>query len=439
MKPFVKWAGGKRQILDAITQVVRDYSDDDPEFKTKTYFEPFIGGGAVFFSLHPRKAVINDLNKDLINAYKVIQSDNYIDLIKRLKRHQDDYHSKDADEYYYEVRYWDRRDDFESRSDVEKAARMIFLNKTCYNGLYRVNSSGQFNTPIGRYKNPPICDESNIKEIHEYLSDPRNDIKILSGDYSDTVKQAKADSIVYVDPPYDYEDDDGFTKYQMAGFTFDDFQKLKSVCDESIDKNSVIIISNNATSRVLNLFEQDPQYKISYDIKQISTLRTINCKGNLRKTGKEVIIIGEKIVVPQANNIRAILDLCCHSEDDEILGDNKRLMELLNVNTERQVSYYLSAMLYLGFMTNRRLFTDNVKRCGNDMGEIGQLAFDVLSRKDIFKETYDSLKSGKPVDLSYVSEFIEKQEELSKSTAERRAITVKSWAEWMVSFSNSQN
>lgn len=108
-----------------------------------------------------------------------------------------------------------------------RAARMIFLNRTCYNGLYRVNSKGQFNTPMGRYHNPLICDETNIKEIYEYLSNPENHIEIMNGSYEDAIKKAKDGDVIYNDPPYDYEDDDNFTKYQMAGFSFADFQKLK--------------------------------------------------------------------------------------------------------------------------------------------------------------------------------------------------------------------
>ena len=166
---------------------------------------------------------------------------------------------------------------------------MIFLNRTCYNGLYRVNSKGQFNTPIGRYRNPTICDRQNITEIHEYLSSPENDIRILNGSYEEAIKLARDSDVIYIDPPYDYEDDDGFTKYQMSGFTFEDFRKLKSECDKALNKGAFVIISNNATQKVINLFEQDPNYKIFYDISKFPTLRSINCNGAERKTGKEAI------------------------------------------------------------------------------------------------------------------------------------------------------
>ena len=159
MKPFVKWAGGKRQILSRINEYVQDSIDDNPDY---TYIEPFLGGGAVFFSLHPKKAIINDLNEDLINAYRIIKSDNYSELIDKLKEFSDEYHNA-PDEFYYHIREWDRVDNWMgAHDDVDRAARMIFLNRTCYNGLYRVNSKGQFNTPMGRYRNPLICDETNI-------------------------------------------------------------------------------------------------------------------------------------------------------------------------------------------------------------------------------------------------------------------------------------
>jgi len=327
MKPFVKWAGGKRQILSRINDYVQDSIYDNPDY---TYIEPFLGGGAVFFSLHPKKAIINDLNEDLINSYRIIKSGNYLKLIDKLKEFSKEYHDA-PDEFYYHIREWDRVDDWmDTHDDVDRAARMVFLNRTCYNGLYRVNSKGQFNTPMGRYRNPLICDENNIKEIHEYLSNPENHIEIMNGSYEDAIEKAKDGDVIYIDPPYDYEDDDGFTKYQMSGFSFEDFQKLKEKCDKAVDKGAFVIISNNATTKVMNLFEEDPKYKIFYDPNCFPSLRSINCKGDDRRTGSEVIFWGmnNSIPFPQANEIKKVIDLV--QAGDEIIENKEKAKEVID-------------------------------------------------------------------------------------------------------------
>ena len=347
MKPFVKWAGGKRQILGRIQEFIKDSIADNENY---TYIEPFLGGGAVFFDLAPRKAIISDLNDDLINAYKVIQSNEIESLIALLDEHAKAYFD-DPDGYYYEVRAWDRETGWpNNHTDVERAARMIFLNRTCYNGLYRVNLKGQFNTPIGRYKNPTICDRDNLREIHEYLSAKENDIRIFSNSYEITLAKAKDGDVIYIDPPYDYEDDDGFTKYQMTGFEFEDFVKLKKECDKTINRGAFDIISNNATQRVIELFEQDPNYKIFYDVSKFTTLRSINCLGSERKTGREAIFWGmnNNIPFPQANDMTKIIKLVM--ADKEVLNDKDKAMELIQVGTSRQVAYYLSALLFLKYI-----------------------------------------------------------------------------------------
>lgn len=367
MKPFVKWAGGKRQILSRINEYVQDSIGDNPDY---TYIEPFLGGGAVFFSLQPKKAIINDLNEDLINAYKIIKSDEYLELIKRLKKFSDEYHQS-PDEFYYDVRAWDRTENWMNEHDnVDRAARMIFLNHTCYNGLYRVNSKGQFNTPMGRYRNPLICDETNIKEIHEYLSNPENHIEIMNGSYEDAIKKAKDGDAIYIDHPYDYEDDDGFTKYQMAGFSFADFQKLKEKCDKAVNKGAFVIISNNATTKVMKLFEEDPKYKIFYDPNCFASLRSINCKGDDRRTGREVIFWGmnNSIPFPQANDINKVIVLV--QAGDEIIGNKEKAKEVISVGTPRQVSYYLSALQYLKYLGQNKKLTERALKLQNSKSEL---------------------------------------------------------------------
>ena len=152
VKPVLKWVGGKRQLLDSIMPLVKK--------DCSTYVEPFVGGGAVLFELAPKKAIINDYNKELINVYVTIK-DNPLELIEKLKFHAEN----NSEEYFYKIRSLDRTYLFSQLTDVERAARIIYLNKTCYNGLYRVNSSGQFNTPYGKYKNPDIINETTIKAL----------------------------------------------------------------------------------------------------------------------------------------------------------------------------------------------------------------------------------------------------------------------------------
>lgn len=429
MKPFVKWAGGKRQILSRINEYVQDSINDNPDY---TYIEPFLGGGAVFFSLQPKKAIINDLNEDLINAYKIIKSDDYLELIKRLKKFSDEYHQS-PDEFYYDVRAWDRTENWMNEHDnVDRAARMIFLNHTCYNGLYRVNSKGQFNTPMGRYRNPLICDETNIKEIHEYLSNPENHIEIMNGSYEDAIKKAKDGDAIYIDPPYDYEDDDGFTKYQMAGFSFADFQKLKEKCDKAVNKGAFVIISNNATTKVMKLFEEDPKYKIFYDPNCFASLRSINCKGDDRRTGREVIFWGMNnfIPFPQANDINKVIALV--QAGDDIIENKEKAKEVIKVGTPRQVSYYLSALQYLKYLGQNKKLTERALRLQNSKTELVSDIYNQLLEDKLFGKAYHDFKVTGKVNIDKVTSDLKKENKrLSESTLRRRASTIRSWVEWM--------
>lgn len=429
MKPFVKWAGGKRQILNRIHEFINDSVEPNSSY---TYIEPFLGGGAVFFSKTPHKAIINDLNEDLINAYMVIKSDKYEELISLLDEHATLY-KEDPDGYYYEVRAWDREEGWpENHTDVERAARMIFLNRTCYNGLYRVNARGQFNTPIGRYKNPTICDKENIKAIHDYLSSPENQITIKNGSYEEAIKLARDGDVIYIDPPYDYEDDDGFTKYQMAGFTFDDFVKLKKECDNALVNGAFVIISNNATQKVLNLFEQDPNYKIFYDVSEFPTLRNINCKGAERRTGREAIFWGmnNNVPFPQANNMKKIIKLLMTGES--ILVDKENTMKLIEVNSTRQVAYYFSALQFFKYLTHDKKLTESALAIAGNEKAIKEDIYCQLIKNDLFKIFYDKFLDYNKIDINCIKKYLkESKSDLSESTINRRASTIKAWVEWM--------
>lgn len=185
VKPFVKWAGGKRQLLPEINQYLP---------KTiKRYFEPFVGGGAVFLNMQFPNTTINDFNGELTNAYAVVK-DNVDELITILMQHQ----NSNSSEYYYQVRSWDRDGQLSQKTNIERAARFIYLNKTGFNGLFRVNSQGQINVPYGRYKNPAIVNEEVLRAVSVYLN--KSNVKIYNGDYEDALKQCKPGDFVYLDP-----------------------------------------------------------------------------------------------------------------------------------------------------------------------------------------------------------------------------------------------
>lgn len=275
MEPILKWAGGKRQLLKKLLEHI-----SKEELNGHTYYEPFIGGGALFLHLAPRNAVIGDVNSELIGLYKVIR-ENPDGLISVLKEYREGY-----PENYETIRSMDRKKGFSAVSELERAARFIYLNKTCYNGLYRVNSQGFFNVPAGKYKNPDIVNEHRIKKLSDYLR--KNSVEILNCDFEKCTKRAKRGDFIYFDPPYDYEET-GFTTYSADGFTRNDLSRLKSVCDDLIRRGCVVLLSNNDTQFVNELFSE-PYYEVFH----IEANRFINCDGSKRTKAKEVIIYGKQ-------------------------------------------------------------------------------------------------------------------------------------------------
>ncbi len=262
-KPFVKWAGGKRQIIHELIKRV-------PE-KFDTYYEPFVGGGALLFELMPEKAVIGDVNYDLINAYLVIR-DKVEELIASLKKH------KNEKDYYYAIRSLDPN----TLDPVERASRFIYLNRTCYNGLWRVNSKGEFNVPFGRYKNPKICDEENLRVVSEYLRSAN--VKIVYGDYKETLKTAKEGDFVYLDPPYaPVSKTANFTEYAKNGFSLRDQEELADVFTELDKKGCYVMLSNSDTEFVKSLYK-------GYLIEKVRANRPINCISHKRKNYCELIV-----------------------------------------------------------------------------------------------------------------------------------------------------
>lgn len=268
ISPVVKWVGGKRQLLDSIMPLV-------PRFYT-TYCEPFFGGGAVLFSLQPKSAVINDVNEDLICLYRTIR-DNVEPLIKSLQQHEN------TSDHYYEVRALDRdMEAYASMSDIERSSRLIFLNKTRYNGLFRVNSSGEFNTPFGSYKNPNIVNAATLRAVSNYFKN--NDIQILSGDFADALAMLPEKSFVYLDPPYDpVSSSAAFTDYTSGGFGKEEQIRLRECCDELSRRNIKFLLSNSDTQFIRE------QYA-AYTIETVQATRNINSKGDKRGAVNEVLV-----------------------------------------------------------------------------------------------------------------------------------------------------
>lgn len=265
--PFLKWVGGKRQLMPAITGFL-------PQEITN-YYEPFIGGGAVLFHLQPKKATINDFNEALINVYNTIKI-NPEELIEDLKTH------KNESQYFYNVRALDREEGFSELSDVKKASRVIYLNKTCYNGLYRVNSSGEFNSPFGKYKNPNIVNEITIREVSKYLNS--NEITILNGDFEDAVKGIRKGAFVYFDPPYHpISESSSFTGYVEGGFGVDEQIRLRDLCVSLNEKGVKFLLSNSATPFIEELYKD-------FEINYVKASRSINSNAKKRGEIDEVLI-----------------------------------------------------------------------------------------------------------------------------------------------------
>lgn len=269
-KPFVKWAGGKRQIMSEIKKYVPENYD--------TFYEPFVGGGAVFFELAPRKAVINDYNSELMNVFECIKDEVKFDKMCTELNHHEANHSE---EYYYQVRNIDRDPKkYNKLADYKKAARTIYLNKACFNGLYRVNSKNEFNVPFGKKEKVNTYEGQNLGVVHCILN--FNDIKLLSTDFEEAVKDAKKGDFVYLDPPYD-SDTSTFNDYTENGFNKDEQRRLALLFKELSDRGCYVMLSNHNTILVNELYKD-------YNIHVIEAKRNINANGKKRGKVEEVII-----------------------------------------------------------------------------------------------------------------------------------------------------
>lgn len=287
-KPFVKWVGGKTQLLGEFR---KSLPINLCQLKNLTYIEPFVGGGAVLFWIlqeYPniQHAIINDINKELICTYNVIKNDVH-NLICCLDSLQTKYLSLTSDER--KKFFLEKRKAFNSKekTDIETASLFIFLNRTCFNGLYRVNSKGEFNVPHGKYTNPKICDRVNLLAVSSLLQR----VDIICGDFEETEKYACSTSFYYIDPPYKpLSNTSSFTSYSKEGFNDSEQIRLRDFCSRIARKKAFFIASNSdpvENKTGASFFEQ-----IYYDfrIKRVSATRLINANPNNRGIVSEIMI-----------------------------------------------------------------------------------------------------------------------------------------------------
>ncbi len=272
--PFVKWAGGKGSLIETLLAFV------PPAFSK--YYEPFLGGGALFFALWNQTmefhASLSDTNRDLINAYRVVREEPN-ELIGVLGRIQEDYlHSKNLSEFYYEKRRW------HPTSRVDSAARLIFLNKTCYNGLYRVNSRGEFNVPFGRYTRPRIADPENIIAVSIALQKTKAELQ--ASDYRKSLSKCEDSDFVYLDPPYQPRTrTSSFTGYTKEGFSEGDQIELAEEFMRLVDRGCTVLLSNSETPLTRKLYSR-------FKTLSIAVNRPINSVGSGRTGYDELIVVG---------------------------------------------------------------------------------------------------------------------------------------------------
>ena len=267
--PFVKWAGGKRQLLSQIKERM-------PE-KYNNYFEPFVGGGAVAFELLPEKALINDINKALINAYKQIcdAPDAFLKTVNNLDAEM----WEDGKKYYYSLREHYNDKLMKAEYDVELAALFVFINKHCFNGLYRVNGKGLFNVPYNNSRRVSV-DEGAIRDISKYLQG----ITIIDGDFEEACKEAKKGDFVFIDSPYAPLNPTSFESYTKEGFDIESHRRLARLYDELTERGCYCMLTNHNTELINDLYGNK-----GYTIDVVSVKRMINSDASNR-VGEEVII-----------------------------------------------------------------------------------------------------------------------------------------------------
>ena len=291
-RPFLKWAGGKSQLIHTFDEMLPQELKNG---EVNTYIEPFVGGGAMLFHILQKydikKAYINDINKELINCYRCLKA-NVVEVINHLKFLEKDYlQSGDRTKYFYKVRNRYNEIHLNGHLDYEKCADFIFLNKTCFNGLYRVNKEGKFNVPHGKYKNPLICDENNLLLCSKILQK----VEITFGSYEQVLEKANEKTFIYFDPPYrPLIENASFTSYDKSGFNDEDQIKLAKNYKLLNEKKCVLMLSNSDpknTNKEDNFF--DNLYNGFY-IERVYAKRMINCQASKRGNVTEIVVMNYK-------------------------------------------------------------------------------------------------------------------------------------------------
>ena len=262
IKPILKWAGGKQQLLSEIIQrIPSDFN---------RYIEPFVGGGAVYFAIEASEYIISDTNPELINLYQTLSKGNFKDIIKKLESYKND------ENFYYKT----REKKVKELTPIERSARFIYLNRTCFNGLYRVNKKGEFNVPFGKYKNPRIIFPERLKKASIKLSKT----KIYNLDYHEVLDtHAQKNDLIFLDPPYiPISENANFKRYTKDQFRLNDQRKLADLVRKLADKGGKIILTNSNHPLIYELYE-------GFNIEVIETKRNINRNGN-KRTGEDTIV-----------------------------------------------------------------------------------------------------------------------------------------------------
>jgi DNA adenine methylase len=264
-RPFLKWVGGKSRMISELTsRMPKNFG---------SYYEPFCGGAALFFTVCPEGATLCDANEELILTYRVVR-DQVEGLIESLKNH------KNNRRYFYKVREFDRRGDFWTFPEIERASRYIFLNKTCFNGLCRVNSDGQFNVPFGMYKNPKILDEENLRACSAALQS--TDLRV--GSFQDTLNNCKQKDFVYFDPPYiPLSVTSSFVSYSADGFDYEMQVALREKCVELDKKGVMFMLTNSDTELTRDLYK-------NFKTESVASPRSISADGSKRKPARDVVV-----------------------------------------------------------------------------------------------------------------------------------------------------
>ena len=284
-KPFIKWVGGKTQLIEQLEALLPADFDD---WKDVTYIEPFVGGGAMLFYMlrthsNIKTAVINDINSDLTTCYKVVR-DNPFELVNALQQIQAEYYALTSEDER-KAFFMQRRDEFNTKSldPLRNTTLFFFLNKTCFNGLYRVNKTGLFNVPFGRYNRPQICDEQTIRTDSELLKN----VEILTGDYQEILPHAKGNTLFYFDPPYrPLNNTSSFNDYTKEAFNDLAQVRLKEFCDKVVDSGYHFMLSNSDCPD--GFF--DDLYLPRYTIERVWASRSVNANASKRGKLTEILV-----------------------------------------------------------------------------------------------------------------------------------------------------